>query len=536
VSATTATRTPERARPSTALSSYWPLAAALLLAAALRLSTIDLQSFWYDEAFTPVRVLHASLSSTLHGVVHTENSPPLWYLIAWLDVRLFGDGEIALRLPSALAGIALVAVAWGSGSELGGRRCALAAATLVAVNPLFVWYSQEARTYELFALTSSLALLCCLRARRRPTAARMGAFALTGALALLTHYFSAFLLSAMLLWLLSDRAARRAALAAAVLIAAVGAALLPLVIAQGGHGTQWIERWALSSRLEAIPQYYLTGASGAPLGHGIELLIALPLLAGLALAARAALAANAARAALAANAARAALAANASRRTDAPPFADAPRAHGAAAGVALVAASGILVPLVLAVAGADYLAPRNLIAAMVPLTVVIAFLCTAPGLRSAGPALTAAGAIAFLIVTLDVDLSPRLQRGNWRAVAHALGRGGPGRALITVELGAAPLEYYLPPLRNLPRGTAVAVDEIDQIGYSPLRPTAGRAPAAGFTRAGRRDTDGLISYRFLAPAARLVREATLRRHVITLAHPEVLVPRGAHVTSTPALG
>jgi hypothetical protein len=38
--------------------------------------------------------------------------------------------------------------------------------------------------------------------------------------------------------------------------------------------------------------------------------------------------------------------------------------------------------------------------------------------------------------------------------------------------------------------------------------------------------DGLIVYRFLAPAVRPVGEAELRRHVITLAHPEVLVPGG----------
>jgi hypothetical protein len=536
----------ERERPRAGIPSYWPLAAVLVLAAALRLSTLDLQSFWFDEAFTPVRVLHASLASTLHGVVHTENSPPLWYLIAWLDVRLLGDGEIALRLPSALAGIALVAVAYGIGSELGGRRCALATAALVAVNPLFVWYSQEARVYELFALTSSLALLCCLRARHRPSGARMAAFALTGALALLTHYFSVFLLAGMAVWLLGDRTARRAALPAVASLALVGAALLPLVIAQGGHGTQWIERWALSSRLEAIPQYYLTGASGAPLGHGVELLIALPLLAAVALAARFAFSAPGAGSPRPPGA---------PRMGDAARFGGSPRSRRAAAGVALVTATGILAPLVLALAGADYLAPRNLIAAMVPLTGLIAFLCTAPGPRFAG-ALTAAAATAFVVVSVDVDLSPRLQRGNWRAVAHALGAGGADRvlrgaggadralrgagggdrALSTVELGAAPLEYYLPPLRNLPRGTAVAVDEIDEIGYSPLRPSAGRAPAAGFRRVSRRDIDGLIVYRFRAPAPRLVPEAALRRHVITLAHPEVLVAPGLHVTSAAARG
>ena len=70
------------------LARWWPLAALTLLAAVLRLSTLGLQSFWYDEAFTVVRDLHPSLGSTLHSVVHTENNPPLWYLIAWADSRV----------------------------------------------------------------------------------------------------------------------------------------------------------------------------------------------------------------------------------------------------------------------------------------------------------------------------------------------------------------------------------------------------------------------------------------------------------------
>ena len=56
------------ARASSSLARWWPLAALTLLAAALRLSTLDLQSFWYDEAFTPVHVLHPSLWATLRSV------------------------------------------------------------------------------------------------------------------------------------------------------------------------------------------------------------------------------------------------------------------------------------------------------------------------------------------------------------------------------------------------------------------------------------------------------------------------------------
>jgi 4-amino-4-deoxy-L-arabinose transferase-like glycosyltransferase len=526
-------------------ASWWPLAALIVLAAALRLGTLTEQSFWYDEAFTPVHVLHAGLGATLHSVVHSENTPPLWYLLAWVDVRLFGDGALALRLPSALAGIATVPVAWALGSELAGRRAALIAAALVAVNPLFVWYSQEARAYGLFVLMAALAMLCFVRALHEPTRGRLAAFALSG-VALLTHYFAVFLLVPMALWLLRERAARRAALPALAALAVLGLALLPLISAQGGHGTQWIGRWALSSRLQAIPQYFLTGYSGGPLGHGVELLVALPVVLGalyglwrlLLLPERSA------------SAPRAPLEWAGSEGAYAPDPRD-------GAWIAFsIAAFAVLAPVVLTAFGADYLAPRNLVGAMIPVSVLLAILLAAID-GPVGALLATATAVAFLAISIDVDLSPRLQRGNWREVAKLLrqapgpsafpasegargqgaapGRAGAdrrGRVVTTVELGAAPLEYYLSPmhLRNLSRHDSVSVSEIDETGYAPLREGAAEPPAPGFRLAERRNVDGLIVYRFVSSVPRTVSEAELRRHVITLAHPEVLVPGGADVS------
>jgi mannosyltransferase len=487
------------------LPRWWPLAALTLLAAALRLSTLDLQGFWYDEAFTPVHVLHPSLWATLKSMVHSENTPPLWYLLEWVDSRVLGTGEVALRLPSALAGIATVPVAWAIGDQLAGRRAALITAALVAANPLFVWYSQEARAYALFVLMAALAMLCFLRAEREPTRARMATFALTGSLALLTHYFAVFLLIGMVVWLAREPVRRRAARGAVACFVVVGLALLPLILAQGGHGTQWIGAWALSSRLEAIPQYYLTGYSGAPLGHGVELLVALPILAGLGLGLRR--------------------------------IRERPRALRGASIALAVTAAGVLTPILLALLGADYLAPRNLVAAMIPLTALIAVILSAADRESdasgqVSMALAATISLAFLALSVDVDLSPRLQRGNWRDVAHALGKDSRNRAITTVELGSAPLEYYLPPLENLRAGATVTVGEIDEVGYAPLRPSAGRPPARGFSLFDRLDIDGLIVYRFLSPVPRTVSEATLRRHVITLASPEVLVPPGTPIGSS----
>ena len=461
----------------------------MLLAAVLRFATLDLQSFWYDEAFTPVHVLHPGLGATLRAVSHTENTPPLWYTLIWGWSRIWGNGEVALRSLSALAGVATVPVAWAIGQELSGRRAALVTAAFVAVNPLFVWYSQEARAYALFTLLAALSVLCFLRVLREPSSRRLAAFAVTGALALLTHYFAVFLLIPMCVWLLvlGHRERRYAILLAVAAIGAVGVALIPLIVAQGGHGTQWIGRWALASRLEAIPQYYLTGYSGGPLGHGVELLVALLLLAGIGYGLWSVLE---------------------------------PREERAALIALLLSACGVLIPVALVAVGADYLAPRNLVAAMIPLTALVAVVTVANRTGRVGMSIAALTALALFAISIDVNLSPRLQRGDWRGVAHAIASP---HVITTVELGAAPLEYYLPPLHNLAPGATVATSEIDETGYAPLRPGAGLPPAPGFHLVQRRDIHGLILYRFTSPVPRLLSEAVLRSHVITLAHPEVLV-------------
>ncbi|HWJ51032.1 MAG TPA: hypothetical protein VNR42_08430, partial [Solirubrobacteraceae bacterium] len=257
--------------------------------------------------------------------------------------------------------------------------------------------------------------------------------------------------------------------------------------------------------------YFLTGYSGEPLGRGIELLVALPILVGMGiwlwrwLEQPASVRARAAAAD--------------------PEGAELAERERRGALIALtIAACGVLIPVVLAVLGADYLAPRNLVAAMIPVTALLAVMLASPSVGRAGTALALIVALAFAAISLDVNLSPRLQRGNWRDVAHALRADGRRRAITTVELGAAPLEYYLPGLHNLHPGGTVLVSEIDETGYSPLRASAADPPAPGFHLFARLNIDGLIVYRFVSSTPRAVSEAALRRHVITLAHPEVLIP------------
>jgi uncharacterized membrane protein len=307
------------------------------LAAALRFATIGRQSLWYDEAFTAVHVLRSSLGATLHGVLHTESTPPLYYMLLWVWTRVLGDGAVALRSLSALAGLGTVMVAWAVGNTLSGRRAAIWLAALAATSPLLVWYSQEARAYELFALTAALSFWFFLRARQAPQARPrdLWAWVAFSVLALLTHYFAAFLVAGEAILLLVGPGLRPAAarrhVPAVAAVAVAALALIPLVVTQTGHA-QWIGRWALGNRLIAIPQYFLLSPStrDAPLGHGIVAAAVLPVLAALLLIPRLL-----------------------------------PGERRVLALCGIVAAFGIGAPIVLVLLGADYLAPRNLIGAWI---------------------------------------------------------------------------------------------------------------------------------------------------------------------------
>jgi hypothetical protein len=206
------------------------------------------------------------------------------------------------------------------------------------------------------------------------------------------------------------------------------------------------------------------------------------------------------------------------------------RRVGRAAAISLwLAACGIGIPLVLALGGADYLAPRNVLGAMVPVAALIAVLGTWPPLGRIGVAALTLGVIGLLAVTIDVNLSPRLQRGDWREIARALPAGGPERVYTSQLLGSAPLEHYIPGLRKLHPHETLAVREIVETGEKPLRASAG-TPPTGFRLVERHEVNGLAAFRFVAPAPRQLSEEQLRRDVVDLDEPWVLVPGSARTS------
>ena len=225
---------------------------------ALRFATLGVQSYHHDEVVTASRVLRAGFGHAMHAVWTGESTPPVYYALAWVWTQLVGTGEFGLRSISAAAGVATVPVAYLIGVELRGRRAGLWAAALVAVNPMMLWYSQEARAYALVALFGALSVLYWLRAERRGARRDFVWWGIWSGLAIGTHYFVAFPILAEAVMLLRRRGLRES-LAGMAILAGCAIAVAPVAIHQTSLGhAEWIGNFTLGHRL---------GGNGGDLRH-----------------------------------------------------------------------------------------------------------------------------------------------------------------------------------------------------------------------------------------------------------------------------
>lgn len=444
--------------------AFWIVAGLTALAAALRFATLGVQAYHHDEIVTASRVLRGDFWHAMDAVGFSESAPPLYYALAWLWTQLTGTGEFALRSLSALAGVATVPVAFLLGAELRGRRAGIVAAALVAVNPMLVWYSQEARGYALLVLLTSLSLLYFVRALDRGRRGDFGAWGVASALALATHYFALFPVAAEAAWLLLRR--RREALRGLAIVAGAGLLLAPLAIHQMLDGrAEWIGNHTLGHRLWEVGVGFAVGEIGDIVaGPGGALPAVVPLLAGFA--------------------ALAMLAARGERRER--------RAGGrmlaiVAATVAVPVLLGLLVP------SKDYVLARNLLPALVPLLVAVATGATLRRGRRAGAVLASVLVAYSLGFAVWASLSPGLQRPDWEAVAAKLGEPDAPRAMVTWTLGAASLRYYLSTgsfQASAADGYSWFVHEVDFVsdGFAPPPPARLLGPRfgqVGYERVGR---------------------------------------------------
>jgi uncharacterized membrane protein len=186
-------RLPRRGEPDTNRNTALLVLAGLILAGlVLRLAVP--RGIWLDEAIS-IHQARLSLHDLFRNLYYGDRQPPLHHLALWLTIRAFGHGELAVRLPSLIAGTLVIPVLYELGRELYDRRTGLVAAAFAAASPLLIWYSQEVRMYEFVALFGLLALLTQLRAIRNGTMLNWAAYILATAALLWSHYFGLLLIA-----------------------------------------------------------------------------------------------------------------------------------------------------------------------------------------------------------------------------------------------------------------------------------------------------------------------------------------------------
>jgi uncharacterized membrane protein len=185
-------RLPRRGEPDTSRNvALLVLAGVTLAALGLRLAVP--RGLWLDEAIS-VHQAHLGLHDLFHNLYYGDRHPPLHHLALWLTVRTIGDGEMAVRLPSLIAGTLVIPALYELGRELYDRRTGLIAAAFGAASPLLIWYAQEARMYAFVTLFGLLALLTQLRVIRNGSMVNWAAYILATAALLWSHYFGLLLI------------------------------------------------------------------------------------------------------------------------------------------------------------------------------------------------------------------------------------------------------------------------------------------------------------------------------------------------------
>jgi len=423
----------ERTRALLADPAVVAVAVLTVLAAVVRFYRIGHQGFWFDEANTALLV-HFSPGKMLGLIPQTESTPPLYYCVAWVWARVFGYGEAPLRSLSAVCGVLLVPVVYAAGAKLVSRRAGLIAAALATCSPLLIWYSQEARSYQMLALLSAASLLAFAYARVSPTPRVLAAWVVASALALATHYYAVLAVVPEAIWLLALHRRRRPVQIAFALVGLCGLGLIPLAISQHGTGKgNWIHSSPFLRRLGQLVPQFAAGFDGPAHAVFEPVAIAVAVLALVLLLTRSA--------------------------------AEPRRGALVAGGLAL---AGFVLSLILVAVGFDDLLTRNMLALWAACALLVAGGLAVPRPRFVGDAGAIALCVMGLVTAGGVAFDRSLERPDWRVVASALGHAPPGGRVILLQhyKDLLPLSLYTPGLKFWRGGGAVTVRELDVVSFT----------------------------------------------------------------------
>jgi hypothetical protein len=185
----------------------------IYVAFMLRVIRLDSQPLWWDEGWT----LYFATADIPTMIARTaiDIHPPFYYLILHLWTLVAGSSAISVRLFSVLLGVVSIPLIFVVGRRLFGVRVGIMAALAMALAPLQIYYSQEARMYALatpLVLASVYLFLILLRREeeRGASGIHWALYLLVTALAMYTQYYAAFIPAAQTIFLVVSYRRHRA--------------------------------------------------------------------------------------------------------------------------------------------------------------------------------------------------------------------------------------------------------------------------------------------------------------------------------------
>ena len=166
---------------------YFRLYLILILAVALflRLYHIGFEDIWIDEA-TSLYYAQKPLFENIQWIA-SDAGLPLYNIILGNWITLFGISAVSVRLISSIAGVLAVLCIAFLGRQMYSDKVGLLSSALLAVSPLAIRYSQEARCYSLFLLISILSMYFFKK--------KGSEYLITTAALIYTHIFGFFVLA-----------------------------------------------------------------------------------------------------------------------------------------------------------------------------------------------------------------------------------------------------------------------------------------------------------------------------------------------------
>ena len=163
----------------------------LLVGLLLRIYDLPSESVSFDEAVTLDLIEHPNSD---------YGNPPVYYLFLDCWIKLFGDKEFVIRLPSAIFGALSILVLYYLTNLAFNKKIALLSAFIFSINPFHIHLSQQARMYSLFTLFSLLSLSYFFKVLKEERKMDWFFYFVFNLLNLYTYYFAIFVLFAEFLY------------------------------------------------------------------------------------------------------------------------------------------------------------------------------------------------------------------------------------------------------------------------------------------------------------------------------------------------